>query len=474
MGATTLVVSSHNVVTESHDGEAIIVYNGFTGATVVLDRPQQAFAHFLRRGGNPCPLSLPDELMLQLERAGCLVPPGFNQVEAIRSLRESPTRRHPLLLSIAPTLRCNFRCPYCFEAHKNERMGPEVEAALRNFLSQQLRSDPQMSLMWYGGEPLLEIDVIQRTHQFIDAEFPMSSGARFSILTNGYLLSLSVVDRLMDVAKWTYVQVTIDGPEAAHNNRRVLAGGQSTWDRIVSNVLGARSRGLPVVLRMNIDTTNQHLVSETIDSFLDAGLLPETPLYLAPIRANTEACAHAKDFELGSREMARVQLRFDAEMMRRGLRSHRTVPTPRNCGTICSVDSDRGFVVSPAGYLFKCTKQVELAPEFAVGHLLGLPVPNAERATAIWHDYDPLSPSQCQTCFALASCMGGCPWNSIDRKQRQTGECGPLRHFPGEVLKIAYVEDCVQRAKGSSEVGVEGDMEDQRDNAAVDSRRPAG
>lgn len=59
-------------------------------------------------------------------------------------------------LIIAPTLDCNFRCPYCFEDLKKIYMTKGTVNAIKNFVRNKIKNGvTNLNVSWYGGEPLL-------------------------------------------------------------------------------------------------------------------------------------------------------------------------------------------------------------------------------------------------------------------------------------------------------------------------------
>jgi len=94
-------------------------------------------------------------------------------------------------LTIAPTLDCNFRCTYCFEEHKKEKMSQEIEAALLTYVDKQIKYTRGFSVTWFGGEPMLCMDIIQRLTKGF-SELCAKHNVEFSpssIITNGYFLT---------------------------------------------------------------------------------------------------------------------------------------------------------------------------------------------------------------------------------------------------------------------------------------------
>lgn len=65
-------------------------------------------------------------------------------------------------LTIAPTLGCNFCCPYCYEkGQAHTTMTDEVADDLISFVRERAAGLSQLTVSWYGGEPLLRLDRIK-------------------------------------------------------------------------------------------------------------------------------------------------------------------------------------------------------------------------------------------------------------------------------------------------------------------------
>ena len=87
-----------------------------------------------------------------------------------------------LSLTITPTLACNFKCSYCYENDSHvETMSEEVQDKVLSF-AQGFPSVKELFVTWYGGEPLLALDVIDRlTSRLRTLKLPLSAG----MVTNG-------------------------------------------------------------------------------------------------------------------------------------------------------------------------------------------------------------------------------------------------------------------------------------------------
>ena len=149
-----------------------------------------------------------------------------------------------LRLTVLTTLQCNFACGYCFQGDHDDhnrhahKMSLETAAEVVAHAERQLDTvrPERLSLMFFGGEPLLNLPVVYYLAEHVHA----AARARgvpltISMVTNGLLLTPEVVDRLLPYG-FTGAKITLDGDKAAHDRKRPLRGGQGTFDKIIANV----------------------------------------------------------------------------------------------------------------------------------------------------------------------------------------------------------------------------------------------
>jgi uncharacterized protein len=146
---------------------------------------------------------------------------------------------------------CNLQCRYCYgkscEDFGSDFHGLQIDYAtprsmefsvqtLRSFL----RNDPNPLLIFYGGEPLLQL---RKMEQIIDA----MPRAQFVMQTNGLLL-----DRMGQkyVNRFQSIFVSLDGDRALTDYYR----GRGTYDRVLKNVREKRESGFAgeIVARMTV------------------------------------------------------------------------------------------------------------------------------------------------------------------------------------------------------------------------------
>jgi uncharacterized protein len=321
-------------------------------------------------------------------------------------------------LIILPHENCNFRCSYCYESFDRGKMKPNTVAGLKAFVDQKVQEVRDLSIAWFGGEPLLARDIIcELSDSFIRS--CEKSGVRYSsnITTNGYLLTPTVVDSLLKRRVSRY-QVTLDGPKSIHNSRRKLAGGGKTFGKILDNLTSMHRRPGEFHVRIRTNFDNETVVY--MEQFLeDLGTLfkddPRFTLGFHPVGrwggpndSDLDTCdpIAAQTVSLGLIENA-LELGFPDAMTKDPLRPH---------GTVCYASKETSIVVRSDGTLCKCTVALD-DPRNDVGKLTedgDLVVDQA--SLDLWTKLDDKSTAKCDSCWFAPSCQGrACPLSAINQ-----------------------------------------------------------
>lgn len=141
---------------------------------------------------------------------------------------------------------CNLRCEYCFAdggSYSKERKNMPLEVALKSidFLVAHSASRKNLEVDFFGGEPLLNFDVVKKTVAYARSlEKSTGKNFRFTLTTNALLLTDEITDFCN---KEMYnVVVSIDGRKNVHNSVRKTAGGKDSFDVILENALKFRQK----------------------------------------------------------------------------------------------------------------------------------------------------------------------------------------------------------------------------------------
>ena len=279
-----------------------------------------------------------------------------------------------LRLIILPTEQCNYRCKYCYESFTKGKMSEETEKAIIKYIRKYISKYSSLRISWFGGEPLLALDVIERISTKVmeickKARRPYTA----DMTTNGYLLTLETFRKLLSWNVLGY-QITIDGVKEIHDNKKPLADGRGTFDVVTNNLRMIRqevkSSTYSITVRSNV--TSDALVS--MDEFTGffqemVGDDPRFSFFLRP----------AGDWGGENRLSEMVQGRIDESQIGCVYRNF-----AKN-GSSLNIDTHRGFynqggcmcyacninclVISSDGDIRKCTCDLD-SEEYSIGKLL--------------------------------------------------------------------------------------------------------
>ena len=167
----------------------------------------------------------------------------------------------PSLKSVALCLThaCNLRCRYCYAGAKSGRsMTEDTALQTLDFLAAQ--SDGPCAATFFGGEPLLQLDLIKTVVARGKSQFPGKFA--FRMATNGTLLTPDVIDFLK--ANDVYFSLSLDGSPEQQNFNRVDVSGKGSYDRVAA--------GIDATLAFNPYTVAVSVVTPETVEFLSDGV----------------------------------------------------------------------------------------------------------------------------------------------------------------------------------------------------------
>ena len=145
------------------------------------------------------------------------------------------------------TQNCNLRCEYCVysgsyinRVHTNKRMSFETAVKTIDFLAAHSLNCNEVSIGFYGGEPLLEIELIKKAVSYAKEVFGEKK-VNFNMTTNATLLNMDIADFL--VQNDFNITISLDGPRNIHNKNRIFANSnKGTFDLIMENIALIREK----------------------------------------------------------------------------------------------------------------------------------------------------------------------------------------------------------------------------------------
>lgn len=151
----------------------------------------------------------------------------------------------PLGIQFELTEKCNLKCRYCYNRSGESQSADFLSGDDWINLAKELVSEGGVfQVVISGGEPLLLKD---RLFDIMDVFH--SDGARFVLITNGYILNRSIIDRLKKY-RFAWLQISIDGVDAAtHDSFR---GKDGSWDRAVRAAIDVANAGIPLKIASSL------------------------------------------------------------------------------------------------------------------------------------------------------------------------------------------------------------------------------
>ena len=145
------------------------------------------------------------------------------------------------------TKDCQLACKYCYLVGKNskERMPWEVARQAIDYILDHEDEFREESVVWdfIGGEPFLEIDLIDKICDYLKTEMFRKNhhwfnSYRFSFSTNGINYdSEKVQDFIKKNMSHLSIGITIDGTEVKHDlNRIYKETGKGSYQSVVRNI----------------------------------------------------------------------------------------------------------------------------------------------------------------------------------------------------------------------------------------------
>ena len=214
-----------------------------------------------------------------------LIPEDENETEQYLALRRIlKTVRRPRKgieqYTIFPTSTCNAKCVYCFEENfVGYTMTKEVQEQVVKYILETRMPNKKIRIMWFGGEPLIGAKIID----YICSELT-KNGVDFTsaIVTNASLLTEEIADRMKDGWHIRQAQITLDGTQEEYDARKCyIDNTKSYFPQAIAAIHRLSERGIPVLIRLNLDRNNAENLRELID-YLDVEFPKKDNLYVYP------------------------------------------------------------------------------------------------------------------------------------------------------------------------------------------------
>lgn len=314
------------------------------------------------------------------------------------------------------TNKCNLRCNHCYQENY-------TDAQEMSLIELQIIADKLVSALhkWRikgeiaitGGEPLIKKDCIALL-KYLDAIPEVSD---IDILSNGTLITQTLMDQLGSITKLRCFQISLDG---AHSKTHDAVRGSGTFEKTLNNIRKLIQNNIPVYIMFTLQRSNMHDLPSLFDLAVKEGISGLTiercvpcgngahlrGSFLSPqeIRVTFQYISDRADEEYAKgnsvivRKFRTLWVNLDPSRCKVG----NETPIEKELGAICSIGLD-GLTILPDATVLPCRR-------------LNIPIGNLKTDSLfkIWYASDVLwkirnkanLKGKCKTCDLVARCSG--------------------------------------------------------------------
>lgn len=413
-------ISKYNVFSEI-DGRTLI-FNTLTSAIVSLSSEDW---QIIKKGEYN---RVPDAVITQLLSYGIISDDASNQILSFKyQFYKNAFETKTPFLYIAPTMRCNFGCFYCFEQDNKQQGLMSEEIASKIILFLKAHHKKQTSIVWFGGEPMLGFDRIVYICNLLSKE---GIKYRSSMITNGSLFTESNV-RSLSLLNLKFIQFSMDGVGATHDKRRCFKGGKPSFSIVMKNLeMILSTTEIPIVIQITIDRQNPNAYKEML--FFCQENFPEY-MESGRLQVGFNNVQNRTGFDINESCFTSEELiSCEIDNLQEQRKDSVIIPTLEKP---CMFRSSWYFAIDPQGNLYKCIEQIG-NPSKRIGSLKEDTISRHSIALSVFQE-DPFNDPECLDCPVLPICGGGCP---IDRIKKACGEsrevCSIYRNGLSRMLPV--------------------------------------
>lgn len=432
--------SRYNIFSKIRDSENFFIVNLLSGNADILDSSDAEKIEAIRKGEE----IKNDKFCGELAEKGYITDESEERREYRRKYLDFIDSRDKdeIQIFFVTNYSCNFACTYCYQDQYNNpvnELNREVVDAFFNYVTKEFASRRKYITI-FGGEPLLNSPRQKDLINYIISR-SIESDLTLCFVTNGYYLEEYIP--LLRKGKIREIQVTLDGTESIHNNRRFLKGGGGTFDKIVRGIDACLNDNIDVNLRMVTDKENIDNLPDLARFAIDKGWT-RSAHFKTQIGRNYELhhCQSSPDklfdrislyesiYELTKNHPHILQFYKPAYSISKFLSENGELPDPLfdSCPA-CKTE----WAFDYTGKIYSCTATVGKSDES-----LGTFYPGITRKEDIieqWEARDVTSIPECKECPVQLACGGGCGSVAKNRTGNIcSSDCRPVK----ELLELGF------------------------------------
>jgi len=432
--------SKYNIFSKIRDSENYFIVNLLSGNADILDSSDAERIEAIRKGEDFTEKIFLDELA----EKGYITDESEESREYRRKYLDfiDSREKDEIQVFFVTNYSCNFACSYCYQdQYQNpvNELNKDVIDAFFRYIKKEFASRRKYITI-FGGEPLLNSPGQKDIISYIISS-SVEADLSLCFVTNGYYLEEYMP--VLRKGKIREVQVTLDGTEPVHNNRRFLKGGGGTFEKIVKGIDACLKDNIDVNLRMVIDKENIAGLSDLAQFAIDKGWTKNRH-FKTQIGRNYELhhCQSSPDklfdrislyesiFEMTEDHPHILEFYKPAYSVSKFLAENGELPEPLfdSCPA-CKTE----WAFDYTGRIYSCTATVGKADE-SLGTFYPV-ITLKEAVIEQWEARDVTSIPECKECANQFACGGGC--GSV-AKNRTGNICSPDCRPVKELMELGF------------------------------------
>lgn len=342
---------------------------------------------------------------------------AFQSVNGMDFSKTKPVLK-AMCIHIAHT--CNLNCEYCFASQGNYHghralMSFEVGKQALDFLVENSGSRVNLEVDFFGGEPLMNWDVVKRLVAYARSiEKEAKKNFRFTLTTNGVLVDDDVIE--FANREMHNVVLSLDGRKEVHDHLRKTFAGEGSYDTIVPKFkrFVEKREGKDYYMRGTFTHNNVDFTKDILH-MADLGFkeLSMEPVVCSPddpyALTQEDLPLLFEQYEHLAREMLRRHKAGDSFTFYHYMIDLTGGPCLHKRLSGCGSGTEY-LAVTPWGELFPCHQFVN-DPQFSLGNVWeGVTKPQVQDGFKSCNVY---ANPDCRDCWAKLYCAGGCAANAF-------------------------------------------------------------
>ena len=372
------------------------------------------------------------------------IPLTQDDIDCFREVYVNNIQSDPQTVTILPTTNCNARCWYCYE-HGISHCDMTIETAeLAVGFIREKYTKPELTINWFGGEPLLCFDIIR----YITTKLK-ESGYRLStcVTTNGSLLNEQMIEFFKEHYDKVTANITIDGIKEDYANvkRYINIPKEKAFDTVMRNIRLLIENNIFVLLRINYsDYGRAKSVYKYLADELGPFDKPRYHIYYAPIWQKNCNLENAEEEAL--KTIALLGNDIDINVLANPFLDNilvNSIANPKRLGH-CTALSRNKMVINADGRLYRC-HSMACDDKYACGDLNS----GIDTSALGYEIFEREHEKECGGCAFLPLCSTQCRVRS--ELYGEETICQNTKKIVPKIAKMKYIKRrCLQPVSGGN------------------------